>query len=130
MGIHGRFGVRSWLSMLFGLALFAVGGLPLLNLFGVIDFTIPALPNLVLRIMFLVAGALLLWDASYEVYNNKGFMWMSLIFGLPILVLGLIPVLFDYGVIGFSLDFMPQLVSDILTAIAGVILFFDAWKSE
>jgi hypothetical protein len=130
MGIHGRFGLRSWLSMLFGLALFAVGGIPLMNLFGLLDFTIPALPSLVLRIIFIIAGALLLWDAQYEIYNNRGFMWMSLIFGLPILILGLIPVLHQFEVIGFTLDFLPQLVSDVLTSLAGIVLFIDAWKSE
>ena len=129
--IHGRFGFRSWLSMIFGLVLLALGGIPVLNLFGAISFTLPPLPSLVLKIVFIVAGALLLWDAQHEIYNNKGFMWMSIIFGLPILILGLIPVLNQFGVISFGSEtIIPQMVSDILSGLAGIILFFDAWKSE
>jgi len=129
--IHGRFGLRSWLSMILGIVLFAIGGIPLLNSFGAISYTFPALPSLILKIVFIVAGALLLWDAQHEIYNNKGFMWMSIIFGLPILILGLIPVLNQFGVIGFGSEtLVPQLVSDILAGLAGIALFIDAWKSE
>lgn len=129
--IHGRFGLRSWLSMIFGLVLLALGGIPILNAFGAISFTLPPLPSLVLKILFIVAGALLLWDAQHEIYNNKGFMWMSIIFGLPILILGLIPVLNQFGVVSFGSEtLIPQMVSDILSGLAGIVLFFDAWKSE
>ncbi len=130
MGIHGRFGLRSWLSMIFGLLLFAFGGLPILNDFGTIDFVLPPLPDLIGRIVLVVAGALLLWDAKYEVFNNRSFMWLSIVAGIPILVLGLIPVLYSYDYLSFNLEFIPETIYNILTGIAGLILFLDAWKSE
>ena len=130
MAIHGRFGLRSWLSMIFGLGLFVVGGVPFLNTIGAIDFSIPSLGELILRILFIVAGALLLLDAQHEIYNNKAFMWVSIVCGIPVLILGIIPVLHGYGAISFGLPAIPTAISDVLTGVAGVILFIDAWKSE
>jgi|SRR3989344_5714913 len=130
VSIHGRFGLRSWLSLIFGLLLLAFGALPILNDFGAIDFVLPALPDFVARIVLLVAGALLLWDAQHEVFTGRSWMWLSIVFGIPILVLGLIPVLYSYGYLSFNLDFIPETVYNILTAVSGIVLFFDAWKSE
>ena len=130
MAIHGRFGLRSWLSLIFGLALFIVGGIPFLNTVGLIGMNIPPLGELLLRIIFIIAGALLLWDAQHEIYNNKAFMWVSVVCGIPVLILGIIPVLYGYGGISFGLPAIPTAISDVLTGVAGIILFIDAWKSE
>src|SRR3989338_2672994 len=110
VSIHGRFGIRSWLSLIFGLLLLAISGIPVLNDFDVIDFTLPALPDFILRIVVLVAGVLLLWDAKYEVFTGRAWMWLSIVFGIPVFILGLIPVLNSYAVIDFTLDFIPALV--------------------
>ena len=130
VSIHGRFGIRSWLSLIFGLLLLAVSGIPVLNDFELIDFTLPALPDFLLRIVVLVAGVLLLWDAKYEVFTGRAWMWLSIVFGIPVFILGLMPVLNSYAVLDFTLDFIPALVYNVLTALGGILLFFDAWKSE
>ena len=130
VSIHGRFGIRSWASLIFGLILFAIGGLPILNSLNLVQFTLPTLPDFLGRIILLVAGTLLLWDAKHELLTARAWMWLSFVFGAPIFILGLIPVLFSYGVIDFNIEFIPVLVYNILTALAGIVLFFDAWKGE
>ncbi len=130
VSIHGRFGLRSWMSMILGILLFLVGAVPLANKFGWVAWQFPELSQFILRILFLAAGLFLIWDATHEIYNNRMFMVMSLIFGIPILILGLIPVLNQFGVIGFTLELSGFILLEILTAISGLVLLFDAWKSE
>ncbi len=130
VSIHGRFGLRSWASMILGLLLFLVGAIPLANKFGWIAFQMPELSQFILRILFIAAGLFLIWDATHEIYNNRAFMILSLVFGIPVLILGLIPLLHQYGVIGFTLPLSGFIILDLLTAIAGLVLFLDAWKSE
>ena len=111
-----------------GLILFVVGGIPLLYFYKVIGFTIPALPGYIFRVLAIVGGFMLLLDASKEtLHGRRVYMWMSIIVGIPILAVGLIPVFNQYGVISFQLE-LTELVSNIITATAGVVLFIDAWK--
>ncbi|MBW3014647.1 hypothetical protein KY335_05405 [Candidatus Woesearchaeota archaeon] len=130
VSIHGRFGLRSWASMLLGAALVAIGLIPLLFSIGRIGFTIPSLPAFAFRIILIIAGVLLLWDATHEVYQQSAWMWLSVAAGIPILILGLIPVLNQYGIIGFNLEFISITILNILTIFAGIVLFIDAWKAE
>ncbi|MBW3011158.1 hypothetical protein KY326_02995 [Candidatus Woesearchaeota archaeon] len=130
VSIHGRFGLRSWASMLLGAALVAIGLIPLLFSIGRIGFTIPSLPAFAFRIILIIAGVLLLWDATHEVYQQSAWMWLSVAAGIPILILGLIPVLNQYGTIGFNLEFISITILNILTIFAGIVLFIDAWKAE
>jgi len=120
---------RSWASIILGIGLIVLGGIPFLFEYGLIGFTIPELPAFALRILLIAGGILLLWDASQEVWRNPGFMWLSLGLGVPILILGLIPLLYDYGVLPFTLDLAGTTFLNILTAVAGVVLFIDAWKA-
>ena len=130
LGPGGVGGPRQPISGILGLVFLILGVVPLLNSFGIIGFALPAVPDFIARIILLIAGTLLLWDAKHEIFNNRAWMWLSLVLGIPILVLGLVPVLNSFGVIDFTLNFVPILVYNILTAVAGVILFIDAWKAE
>jgi energy-converting hydrogenase Eha subunit A len=125
-------GFRGWMSLIFGLALLALGGIPLLNSFGLIGFTIPAVSVYVLRILFVVAGIFMLWDAAHEtIGGGRFFMWMSILFGVPIILLGILPLLNTYGVISLNLAFLTlsTLMSNIMTAFAGLLLIVDAFKA-
>ncbi|MCK4670369.1 MAG: hypothetical protein KAT43_04130 [Nanoarchaeota archaeon] len=130
VSVHGRFGIRSWASMLLGAALVAIGLIPLLFSLGSIGFTIPGIPAFIFRIILIVAGILLLWDATHEIYQQSAWMWLSIAAGVPILILGLIPILNMYGIIGFNIEFVGGIILHILTIFAGVVLFIDAWKAE
>lgn len=120
---------RSWASIIIGTLLIAIGGIPFAFDMGWIGFSIPLLPAFIIRILLIIGGILLLWDASQEVWRSPPFMWMSLGFGAPIIILGLIPLLYDAGILPFTLDFAGTTFLNILTAAAGVVLFIDAWKA-
>lgn len=130
VSIHGRFGIRSWCSMILGALLAALGVVPLLNQFGVSSWTLPAVPEFALTIIFILCGIFLIWDATHEIYSARMFWILSMAFGLPILILGLLPILNQYGIIGFSLPLAGSFLMHLLTAVAGLVLFIDAWKSE
>jgi hypothetical protein len=121
--------IRNWISFIMGVILLVVGGIPLLNMLNVIGFTIPILPGFIFKVLAIVGGFLLLIDATKEtMHGRKMYMWMSILLGIPILVLGLIPVLNEFGVISFELP-ITELISNIVAAGAGLALFIDAWKS-
>jgi hypothetical protein len=120
---------RNWISFIMGLVLLVVGGIPLLFFYKVIGFTIPTLPGYIFRVLAIIGGGLLLFDASKEtLHGRRTYMWMSILLGVPILVIGVVPVLNAYGVISFNVP-VTELISNIITAGAGVVLFIDAWKS-
>jgi hypothetical protein len=120
---------RNWISFVMGLMLLVVGGVPLLFVYKVIGFTIPSLPALVFKLLAIVGGGLLLIDATKEtVHGRKVYMWLSILFGVPILALGLIPLLNQYNVISFEVA-VTELISNIIAAGAGIVLIVDAWKS-
>ena len=130
MVIPGQFGFRSWMSLIFGVILSALGLIPLLNSFKVIGWSIPELPLFAIRIILIIAGILLLWDSTYEIWQARAWWILSIVFGIPILILGVVPILNQYGVLSFTLDFIPQMVLNILTFLAGFVLIIDAWKAE
>jgi hypothetical protein len=125
-------GFRGWASLLLGIVLVVIGGIPLLNKYGVIGFAIPQLSLYVLRILFVAAGVFMLWDAAHEtVAGARFFMWASILFGIPIILLGVIPLLNQYGVIAFNPGFlnMSDFIANLFAAIAGLILIVDAFKA-
>ncbi|MBW2987456.1 hypothetical protein KY336_02790 [Candidatus Woesearchaeota archaeon] len=130
VSIHGRFGIRSWISMILGVLLVAIALVPMLNSMGIIGWNIPAVPAFAFRIILIIAGIFLLWDATHEVYQQSAWMWLSIVAGIPIFALGLIPVLNQYGIIGWNIEFIGGTILNALTAFAGIVLFIDAWKSE
>jgi hypothetical protein len=116
--------------MILGILLVAIALIPLLYSMGTIGWNIPAVPAFAFRIIMIVAGVFLLWDATHEVYQQSAWMWLSIIAGIPIFALGLIPVLNHYGIIGWNIEFIGGTILNVLTAFAGIVLFIDAWKSE
>jgi len=120
---------RNWISFIMGVILLIVGGIPLLFSYNVLDFTIPALPTYIFKVLAIIGGFILLIDATKEtVHGRRVYMWMSILVGVPILAVGLIRVLNQYGVISFQLG-LSELISNIITTAAGVVLFIDSWKS-
>jgi len=130
VSIHGRFGIRSWCSMILGALLTALGLVPLLNQYGVLGWSLPAIPELALTVIFILCGIFLIWDATHEIYSARIFWILSMAFGIPILILGILPILNSFGIIGFVLPLGGNMLMHILTTLAGLVLFIDAWKSE
>ena len=104
-------GPRKPISLALGLAFIILGVLPLLNKFGVIGFSLPPIPQMVIYVLAIIGGLFLFWDAMSEGMGAFGItqqvMFASYGVGLLALALGLIPLLNQFGVIGFSLPVLP-----------------------
>ena len=126
----GMMGPRKPISLVLGLVFLAFGVIPLLNQFGVIGFSIPQLPKVILYIISLVGAVFLLWDAIGEGQMGMG-MGMSqmltpatFIMALVLLAIGLIPLLNSFGVIGFNLPEFAAIIMNILYVVTGALVLY------
>lgn len=125
----GMGGPRKPLSLISGFLFLALGLIPLLKSWGVIGFNLPVSPvGIFLWILATVAGIILLWDAIGE---NMAVMGMqqqvriaTLIIGLAMLAIGLIPILHSFGAIGFNIPPIADTIKNILFAIVGFLLIY------
>lgn len=56
-----RFGIWKLLSYLFAFFLVVVGIIPILNAFGIIEYVLPALPQLIISFVLVIAGIMILY---------------------------------------------------------------------
>jgi hypothetical protein len=117
-------GPRKWISLILGFLLTVLGVLPMLNQYGVISFNLPAIPGIVLWILFVAGGVWLLVDATSEGTLQGYIMWPSVVIGVIVIGLGIVPLLgaSGLGIIGFSLPSIAKLISDVITVLAGFLL--------
>jgi hypothetical protein len=117
---------RKILSFVLGLILLAVGIIPMLNVFGVIGFTIPDLPLTILWVLALI-GALFLIIDGFKEMQGMGFqkmeMLVSLLTALVIIVLGL----GHFGVFSLSLGDVARIILNILLTIGGILLILGGF---
>ena len=122
---------NSGISFGLGIVLFVLGGLPLLNTTGVIAFTLPAaLTGLIAKIvLYLCAlgGIWLLIDAFWEDASDTT-RYTSLIVGLIVLVIGTIPLLNQFGVIGFSIPVLSMTIYNVIFLVEGILLMWGAFQ--
>lgn len=121
-------GPRKPVSLLLGLAFVILGGLPLLNQFGVLGFSIPQIGGVILWALALAGGIFLLWDAISENMAMMGLSQQmrlaSVIGGLVLLAVGLIPILNSFGIIGFNIPEFAAIVQHVLFVVFGVLLLY------
>ncbi len=119
---------RKTISLLLGIVFIILGIIPILNMFKVIGFTLPILPDILLRVLALIGGIFLIYDAMQEGQMAFGMtqyaMFASYILGLAILLLGLIPLLNTFGVLGFTLPAIGQVIIDWLYLVVGLLLLY------
>lgn len=123
-------GGRSLLSLVIGILLAGFGLIPLLNKWGVIGFNIAFLDSITGMIIFYIlaaAGLFLIIDGFMEGGFTEPWGMISIVVGFLVLVLGVIPLLNNFGVIGFSIPFLTITVYRIIFAIEGVIAIIGAW---
>jgi len=120
---------RDTVSFFIGLILFALGLIPLIGPspgFGFIGFGLPAfITNLIASIfiwIIAVAGLYIVIDGFVEPPAHN-LHWFLIIGGVVLFVVGLLPILHKYEVIGFGLDFLNNLlVYQGLIALEGLFL--------
>ena len=117
---------RDWISFFAGLVLFVVGLVPLLSQFKVLPFGLPSfLSGLVGSVFFwiiAVAGLYIIIDGLIEPAGHM-IHTLLLIMGAVFVIVGLIPILAQFGVIKFSIPFLSNLiVYNIILTIEGLML--------
>jgi hypothetical protein len=125
---------RNYMSMLVGLILFIVGGIPVLNYFGAIAFTLPGfLTNIIADVVFwiiAVMGMYIVIDGFMEAQHS---MWhgLLLLMGVIFIIIGLIPILNNRGVIPFGFDFLKSLiVYNTIITIEGILLLIGGFTER
>jgi hypothetical protein len=117
---------RDNISLVVGLVLFIVGLLPLLKQFNILPFGLPGfLSGLIGSIFFwiiAIAGIYIIVDGLIEPAGHM-IHTVLLIAGFVFVLVGLIPILAQFGVIGFNIPFLKNLVVyNLILVIEGVML--------
>lgn len=117
---------RDWISFFVGLLLFAVGLIPLLNKFGVLPFGLPGfMTGLIASIFFwiiAIAGLYIIIDGLIEPAGHM-IHTMLIVTGILFVLIGLVPILNQFGVIKFDIPFLKDLiVYNIIITIEGLML--------
>ncbi len=124
------FDERSWIPLIAGLIMLAVGGIPLLAELGIITWSIAFLATTIGKIgsYLLAGGALFLIIDSFieDITEPKGVITM--IVGLLLLTIGILSIIGIATPI-FSKILVPM-VYYILFTIEGIMLFIGAFLSD
>lgn len=114
---------RDTISFFVGVVLAAFGVLPLLSKWGIVKFQIPFLSNIAVSVLVwivAVAGLYVLIDGFIEPPAHA-LHWMLILIGLILAIVGLIPILKSFGVLGFTLPF-NDVVYRIIITLEGLLL--------
>jgi len=60
--------------------------------------------------------------------TGGGMKMISIVFALILIIVGLIPLLYDFGVISFLLPDIPRIILNVVLVIGGLLLLFDAFR--
>lgn len=104
---------RDTISFFVGLFITAFGILPLLIKFGILDWSLPAfltgLPFTVAVWVIAVAGLYVVIDGFIEPPAHN-LHWFLILAGIVLFVIGLLPILHSFAVIGLSFGFLDNLI--------------------
>jgi hypothetical protein len=117
---------RDTISFFIGVFLALVGLVPLLSALGLVSWSLPGfLTNLIAAIaiwVIAVAGLYVVIDGFIEPPAHN-LHWFLIIGGIVFFVVGLLPILHTFGVIGFSIPFVGNpIVYQSLITIEGILL--------
>jgi hypothetical protein len=121
-------GARKAMSIILGLIFFVLGGLPLLNKFNILSFSLPRLPMMVLWILALVGAIVLIIDGFHEARNigpAKAIGIASIVMALILIVWGV----GSFGILPFTIPAVGILIIDIIFVIAGILLILGTFMA-
>lgn len=123
----GWMGGRSFFTLVLGLLLFGLGALPLLNRFGVIDWTLPfGMPSIVLLGIMTIGGAYLMIAGFMEVagFGGGAIGTISIISGIVVAAAGVLKFLNMYaGILGF----IQGIIINIIFVVMGILMILGAF---
>lgn len=114
-------GGRKIMSIILGLILLVLGLIPLLNMMGVISFSLPTLPEFILWTAGMVGAIVLIVDGFQEMQEfgfGKIIMVMSFLVALVIFLYGLN----SFNILPFSLPPLGVMFVNIILVVAGILL--------
>ena len=116
---------RDTISFVIGIILALFGILPLLTKWGVIGISLPGfMTNLPIQIavwIVAVGGAYVAIDGMIEPPAHS-LHWILIVVGVILLAFGLIPILHNFGVIGFTLGIESLMIYQIIITVEGILL--------
>jgi len=122
---------KNYLSIVLGLILLAVGLIPLLQTWGIVSWGLPGfIANVIAMIaVFVVAGGGF-WLLIDSIYENEGLKWLTAIVALVILVIGVIQILHNFAIIGFSIPFLTMTVYNYIFTVEGLGLIIAGFAMD
>ena len=122
---------RKTVGVILGLIFIALGVIPLLNSFGIISFSLPGMPQLVLWILGVVGGILMLYDAVKEGEQmHKQLMIPTLIVALVLLAFSIVPILNMFNILAFTLPALGATIIDVLFGVSGLMIIIGVFAIQ
>jgi hypothetical protein len=109
---------KYWLSLIAGLIITALGGIPLIHNMGWIDFNLPFELGSILLLWGVAAAGLGLIISSF-LSEDDTLMWTSIVIALVIMGITIIQILSIFQVINFSIPFLTLTMLRVLFVIEG-----------
>jgi len=127
--------IWGWPSLILGLLVGSTGLLMLVSTLGVLPFALPGFFGSLYGALglYILAGLgffIVIEDVTGvfggmgEWYNT----WLPLVIGFVLLALGVVQVLNNFGVIGFSIPTLPGVVYQALFVLEGIALLLSSWE--
>lgn len=118
---------KSWISLVGGAVVIAVGTILLLMSSGIVDLPLPSPSLVVMLVLLAVSSVLLIYDGFMAFGMHVMWGLFSLIIGGLVLVGSVALLLGALGAIGFTLPFVTLLLLQILLVIIGALILIGAF---
>lgn len=120
--------VRDWISGLIGAAIFLLGLLPLIGKFEFLN----NLPVSLLVWVVAGAGFYLMINSIIEITNSNIVGWWSFIIAGTVLLIGLLPLLYSFGIgpAWFEFNWLSRTAYNVIFVIEGFFLMIATFAME
>ncbi|RMF56152.1 hypothetical protein D6745_00180 [Candidatus Woesearchaeota archaeon] len=119
---------KDWFTLILGLILLVLGVIPFLNKFGIVSFGLNFLP--IMQFVSYIISIAALWLIIEGFMEDEGVKIITIIVGLIILAIGVIPLLNSFGVISFAIPFLSVTLYNIIFILEGILLVIAAFKAQ
>jgi hypothetical protein len=117
-------GPKSIISTITGIILLVLGGIPLLNSFGILGFSLPEIPELILLIVLAVAGIYLFIDGVFQFALAPAMAWTSMGLGIVFGGAGVLRVL---NMLTPLVGWVQGTIINVVFVIIGILLIIGAF---
>ena len=121
---------NNWISLIVGIIVLALGGLPLLNQFAGISFGafLVGYQAILFSWVLAIVGLYVVIDAFME--GGEVLTWITAIIGFLILTVGALNALASVGITLLTLAFIPTVVYWVLLVVEAILLIIAGFAAE